>query len=165
MRLIHHNQRLSTNGDGTGTIDFIGDYSSVPVIGFIKAPTGKVFRVGRMIVYIEDATGMRAERYGSLADELTNGITMTVHTKEVGGQVTDFTKDDPIKRNAQWGSLCYDVAVKSWGPGNDILLARYSFFKYDFPIELHEEDHIDLRFSDDFTGIVHHQFQFEGLLI
>lgn len=109
-------QYADLTGDGTGTDDFITDYS-----GFgndealVAPPAGTIYRIARMIVEIEDGNGMRAERYASLSAALTTGIDILF--KNASGTIVNFTGGDPIKSNAGWGRICYDVDVKAWGGG------------------------------------------------
>ena len=48
------NQLASSNGDGTGTTNLVGDYSSAPLVASITAGVDKVVVVQRVIVSIED---------------------------------------------------------------------------------------------------------------
>ena len=165
-------QLLSTVGDGTGTSDFIGAYNVTPVSGLLRAPIGDAFHVGRLIVFIQDNAGMKSGNYATLGAALTNGITMTLESNgdTTPIEINDFTPGGAIKTNADWGRLCYDVDVKSWGgaaPGDDILLARFTFSKFTRvgdPLVLRGDDQIRMIFNDDFSTVIHHEFLFEGEL-
>ena len=152
---------LDLNGDGTGTKNAIGDYST-PDIFYIQPAAGVVYRVARMIVSIEDGGGMRAERYASLGAALSTGVQVRVQNDS--GTVIDLTNGIPITSNALWGSACYDVDVKSWGAGNDILLVRWTFERAGQMLRLDGDanERLEVVLSDDFTGVVGHYFMAQG---
>ncbi len=156
------NQYLDTNGDGTGTIDAIGDYSSAEEIFYIEPAVTEKFLLTRLIVTVEDGQGMRAERYGALASALTNGITVRVSNDS--GVIVSLDGGVPVKANAEWGRLCYDVDVKSWGAGNELLLVRWTFEKTGDVLTIDGGlDHkLEVVLNDDFTGLVHQYFMVQG---
>jgi hypothetical protein len=151
---------MSTDGVGGGTSDFIGDYSGAATNGLVKAPAGKTFVVHRFIVFIEDTSGMQAEEYGNLGSALTNGITMTIET--AGGDLSTFPA--AIKTNAGWAQVGFDADVKSWGAGDEVFVSRITFERFGTSIHLHDDDQIKFVFNDNFTGLIHHTFVFEGTL-
>ncbi len=167
MDLIHWTQLASTNGDGTGTSDFIGNYSSTGVVGYIKAPAGQTWDVYRMIVRIEDEATIHAEKYGALA-ALSEGVDLNIRFESGGAIVGSLDGGIPVKTNAQWASLCYDTDVKSWrtgGAGDELLVARYTFNRLGGPIQITGEERIELDFDDNFTGIISHTFLFQGIVV
>lgn len=151
---------LDTVGDGTGTINGNLDYSGAAADLKYIAP-GPGVNVARMIITVEDATGMRAERYGSLGAALTNGIKL-IHLNVDGTDRHDLTNGLPIKTNAQWGAYCYDVELKEWGAGNEFLLVRWTFEKAGSGIHLHPNEALAVRLNDDLRGLVNHNFQIQG---
>jgi hypothetical protein len=158
------NQFLSLGGDGTGTADFIGDFST-PDEAYIQAPAGKVYIIHRMLVLVEDGVGMRAERYGTLSGALGNGLVL--EHKDDNRVYTDFTPS-PLTHNAQWGGYCYDVDVKAWGAGNEVLVARWTFSKSGQAVELNgdgENQRLAMTLQDNFTGLVSHTFLVQGHVI
>ena len=123
-------QFCDTLGTGLGTIDATGDYSDDPGVGntdFFFTASARCI-IARMIVSVGDTGGMRAEEYGDIGAALTNGV--LVHLHDADDVVTfDLTGQETVKTNAEWGAYCYDVDVKSWGAGNDLLVARWTFEK------------------------------------
>lgn len=154
---------LDTNGDDTGDINAIGDYSSTPEVFYIQAPAGVKYELHRMIVAVEDGSGFRAERYGNLAAALTNGITIQCLNDD--GVTCNLTDNRPIKTNAQWGMLCYDVELKSWGAGDELLLARLTFEKAGEPLIIDGDmsGRLEVQLNDDFTGLVEQHFMIQGI--
>ena len=163
MRYWHLAQFLSTGGDGTGTDNFIGDYSSAPVTGLIQPPDGTTYKIARMMVSVGDTAGMQAQEYGNLGAALTNGLELKVFTA-TNTEVANLMGGEPIHTNAEWGALCYDVDVKTWGSGNELLVARYTFSKLGEPVVLQGSgDRMQIIFNDSFDGLLSHKFLMEGM--
>lgn len=163
MRDILHSQLLSTNGDGTGTSNFIGNYAVTAVDGLIRPPSGKTFTVARVLLSIKDTAGFQQQEYGNLGSALSNGLEIIVENTR-GEQFSDLTAGLPITTNGDWARQCYDVDVKTWGSGNEMLVGRYTFAKHGAPIRLKNDDQLRITFNDNFTGLISHHFLFEGLL-
>ncbi len=165
-------QTLSTGGDGTGTSDFIGNYAATAVTGLLRAPAGDTFHVARMIVFLQDGNGMKAEEYGDTGSALTNGITFTLESNGDGTpiEINNFIPGGDVKTNADWGRPAFDVDIKAWGgtvPGDEILLSRFTFSKFTRHgdlLALSGDDQIKMTFNDNLSTLVHHQFLFEGEL-
>ena len=153
------NQLASSNGDGTGTTNLVGDYSSAPLVASITAGVDKVVVVQRVIVSIEDAGSIDSGSYGN-AIELTNGITISYYQAET--LVASLTCD-PITTNAQWAAHCHDVTIHDFGAGNSLLTARWTFAK-GIPggIALQPGDSIRIGLADDYTDLIGHRFLFQG---
>lgn len=150
---------LDTNGNGTGTKNAIGDYST-PTDFYIAAGASENLEIERMIVHIRDAAPLSAEKYGGLA-ELTNGIEVKV--KESDDTVLlDMTDNTPIKSNAAWGRLCYDEDDSGYGSGDDFIKVRWTFAKSGSPVYLKYTDKLVVTISDDLTGLVAHTFMVQG---
>jgi hypothetical protein len=159
VKTIPFAQLFSTNGDGTGTFDFIGDYSTTGVDAYVSAtPSSRTIEIHRFMVFIQDSPNMRAEYYGNLAGPLTNGLTLSVETS--GGPVSTYP--GTIKSNADWASLAYDCDIKAWGAGDEMLVTRFSFFKLGAALHIENGDKLNFHLNDDFTGLVHHRFLAQG---
>jgi hypothetical protein len=153
---------LDTAGDGTGTKNANGDYSSTSDIFYIQPAAGQVFRMVRMIVTVEDTTGMQAAEYGNLGSALSNGI--TVRTQDDSGTILDMTDGLPVTTNAEWARLCYDADVKSWGAGNELLTVRWTFARSGTLIRLRgdQNERLEVFLNDDLTGLIQHYFMVQG---
>ena len=155
---------LDSVGDGAGTKDFLVDYSSSAMVAKIAPPVGKVFMINRLMITIVD-TVMSAGKYGGLT-ALTNGLTVGV--SNAGGVTLDITDGIPIKTNASWANLCYDADVKRWGgsPDNDVLVARFSFWKSGKMIGLNGDggDFLWVKINDNMTGLIAHHFMAQGFI-
>ena len=152
-------QFLSSNGDGTGTSNCIGDYSSAALEVYYSPPAGQLWAITRMIVSIEDTSGMQAQEYGNLGGALTNGITVKV---AMGGAADNVLTPDAIKTNGHWPIFCHDSTVHTWGSGNEVFTARWTFAKAGSPVVLGQNDKIVVTLNDDFTGLINHHFLVQG---
>jgi len=94
-----------TNGDGTGTINIIGDYSSVTTTFFIQPPVTRTYVVAKTKIIIEDTSDFPTGGYGSIISPgLTSGILFEV--VDNNGVVSDQLGGVPITTNAHWGRAC-----------------------------------------------------------
>jgi hypothetical protein len=151
---------LDENGDGTGNKIGNGDYSGAPTEFFISPPLGESYNLTRLIIYIEDTTGMDNAKYGNTGP-LLNGVGISV---TVGGIVTDLLDGLPIKTNGQWKRLCYDQHIDSTGAGNDSCAARWILTSSDTSIALDHGDKFSITLNDDLSGLIDHTFLLEGYL-
>ena len=158
---------MDTIGNGRGDIDFIDNYSVTPTKARHNVPANEHHELHRLIISIEDSSGMKADEYGDLGAALTNGITIVA--EDDNSTLLNITDNVPIKTNAQWGQLCFDTELKSWGgtPSDDILLVRFTFEKSGLPIVIHghpkNNRRLVINLSDDFSGLIHHKFMLQGI--
>jgi len=153
---------LDDVGDGSGNKNANGDYTT-PDIFFIQPGAGEIYRIARLIISVEDGTGFTAVKYGNLA-ALTNGIQIRVQGDS--GTIIDLTDNVPIKSNSHYGRTCYDVALKDWGAGDQLLCARWTFEKHGQMLRLDGDadggERLEVLLSDNFTGINFHYFLAQG---
>lgn len=159
---MHLVRILDTNGDGTGTTNANGNYASAADDFYIKPPVGTRYEIDRLIVFIQDTGAFDAELYGNGAI-LTNGISL-LQLNFDGTTRVDLTGGLSIKSNADWGRLCYDVDVKTWGTGDEVLLARFTFSKFGGPLTLDGDagQSLVVRLNDNLSALVYHYFTVEG---
>ncbi len=151
---------LDTNGDGTGTKNAVGNYSSTATPFYIQPAANQTFYLARMLITVRDSGAFDAEEYGN-GIALTNGITVTIHHDE-HGELYDLTDGEPIKSNTDWGTRCYDVDVKTWGTGDEVLLGRWTFEKAGEPLVLNAPRSLRVNLNDNLSGLVGHYFVVQG---
>ena len=153
---------MDTIGDGSGNKNFNGDYSLAAEQAILKPPVGMVMECERMLVSLHASKGMTVQIYGSDV-ALTNGI--QIKTADDIGDLKNITDSVPIKKNADWGALCYDVDFKTWGTGNEELLVRFTFSKAGKPIRLdgNRGEKLIVGLFDDHSGSIEHKFQVQGI--
>ncbi len=146
---------MDTVGDGSGSIDAVVDGSSTPVDFHYLVPAGKVALVDRLIIWVKDSGGFDVANYGN-GVVLTNGMLDGV-TDPAG--VFQHSGDLAVKTNGDWASLCYDVTYHSFGQGDNILVARYSFFKDGSSIMVPAGYKFTIRIQDALAGLTGHRFR------
>ena len=151
---------LDTNFDGTGTKNAIGNYSGAVEAFGITPPSGEVYKITRMIVSVRDGNGFSAADYGNITNGLTNGI--SVYQVKGSLILNDLTDGVPIQTNAGWGTVCYDVDVKTWGVGEESLLVRWTFAKSGRPLTLGFGESLEVRLNDDLSDLSSHTFMVQG---
>ena len=152
-----------TVGDGSGTINFNGDYSSVAEQAILAAGGTQDLAVYRLIVSVQDTATMQAEEYGNLGAALANGIELKHVAANGSTVINDMSNSNPVTINAEWGALCYDVDVKSWGAGDELMLVRWTFNNAGAPIHLKPGESLRLFLSDNFDGLILQCFMFQGV--
>lgn len=162
---------LDTSGDGSGTKNAIGNYSSTADIFYIQPAAGQVFRIVRMIILIGGkASSVKTDTYGSLS-ALTNGVTVRVQND--GGTVINLTDGIPVKTNAGWGGLCFDSVIYSSTSNTDTFnRVRWTFERAGYPIRLDgsSNERLEVLLNDDFTGgggadaLTSHYFMAQGYI-
>ena len=154
---------LDTNGDGTGTKTAIGEYQAGAEIFYIQPPTGQVYRLSRILPFVEDAGTFDSGSYGN-GITLTNGITVRVQNDS--GTIVDLTDGLPVKLNTHWARLCYDLTISKFGTGNEYLHARWTFAKSGQMIRLvgDNNERLEVVLHDDFSDLVSQYFMVQGYI-
>jgi hypothetical protein len=161
------NRILDTVGNGTGTKNAIGNYLGAGLgetVFKIAPPADEAFRIHRMLVHIRDTGAFAAEEYANIA-ALATGVKIATFRDTT--EITDLTDGLPIKTNAEWGRLCYDVLISEYGVGDEFLHARWTFSKFSSGLWLNgdESDSLQVILNDDFSTLVEHQFVVQGVNI
>lgn len=160
-------QFADTTGDGSGTRNAIGNYSAAGLGAtdfiFIRDIETTV-HLYRLVTQIEVAANVAADIYGDQV-ALTNGI--RVLKLDADGNVDrDYTNGESIKTNAWWARYCFDVNYVTFpGGGNNYIDVRWTFSRGGAPIKLRKGESFVLRLNDDFSGLLGHFFQLQGVLL
>jgi hypothetical protein len=130
------------------------DYSLIP-------PTGQIWKVSRMIVFLRDTGQYAAEKYGAGA-ALTNGVRV-YHRNSAGAVIKELT-GSPVKENASWSAHCHDVNFFDFGVGDSFLSARWTFRRGGRALTLDGTagEYLAIRGNDDFTFLQNHSFKCDG---
>ena len=153
---------LSSNGDGTGTSNAIGDYSVTPLSLKLKL-TGNILpiEIERMIVMIQDTGAFDADKYGN-GITLTNGI--RVYVRDIADAVIEELTMFPILSSGDWAGHCHDLNHFAFGTGDEIATVRWTFGKSGKPITLDfsKGEYLEVLLNDSFVGLVKHRFGVQG---
>ena len=162
-------QFLDTNGDESGVVNAVGDYSVTPGFFHIKPAAGETYAITALRVTILDLTGaFPGAEYGALGAALTNGINFLV---SAGSPVSSATLvrnlGSGTKTNAEWGAFATDLQIEAWSGGGGSLYATIDLNKAGSPIFLDGDagQQLVIQLQDDFTGIDGHLFRVFGVKI
>jgi len=158
--MLHPRHRIDGFLSNGSTTSAVGNYASA-VERFIWTPlTNRTAHIYRMIVTIEDAGAFDAAKYGNNIT-LTKGIQVVVRNVADDSQVHNLAAG-VIKTSGDWGARCFDVDVKKWGTGNEILVVRWTFARAGSPIALNDSMYLSVELNDDFSNLVNHRFLIQG---
>ena len=163
----YFSRHLSDTGLLGGNVNMNGDYSETSDEFYIIPRAGESrLWIARIIISIEDTSGMQADEYGNLGSALDTGVSLFL--KNDTETLIDFMDGESVTTNAEWGRLCFDVEVKAWGnqPTNELLVARWSFFKGGQYIRVGDGDNerFGVTVADDLEGLVMHEILAQGFV-
>lgn len=119
-------QILSTNGDGTGNTNIVGDYSVTPGFFYVTPPAGLTYVINHVHVIVAGTATLNMLDYGSILGGVTNG--MNFETK-VNGIIKDIGNGFRIKQNIDW-QVYTDIAMSSFGTGAGAAQSLYANFSF-----------------------------------
>lgn len=153
-------QLLDTVGDGTGTKEATGDYSTTPESFKLKHASGMAL-VERVIVMIEDGGSFDSGLYGN-GVELTNGI--RVYLRDINDNILEEFTSFPVLTNGDWAGHCHDFNHFNWGSGNEVASVRWTFSKagQSLTINFDAGEYMEFYLNDDFSNLVKHRFTVQG---
>ena len=143
-------------GDGSGNKNMVGDYSATPKEFLLKPAENEIYYLTRMLPFVVDSGSFDSGSYGN-GITLVNGIDIFV--RRGGVRIIDITAGLPILKNTEWNRLCYDVAISTYGSGNESLAARYTFTKENpkgIVLDGKNGDELVCLLNDDFSDLVEH---------
>ena len=150
--------------DNGTTKNAIGDYTSTGG-GFRVSPgAGQIWAVYRLTLIVAGSGNLTADGYGPKA-ALTNGVTLQYVSQSSGSAVQSLTGNFPIKSNAEYAGLFYDMAEHVFGSGDNFITGRFTFARSGAPIYLYgaSSDYFEVLLQDDFSSmpaLTRHTFAF-----
>ena len=160
----HFAQLMSTNGNGGGQTNMIGDYSESPTVFYVKPQNGPmVYEIKRIIVTLRDEA-IEIENYGS-GVSLSNGIILR-HTR-AGEVICDYTAGQAVKMVADYSRFACHAARNPAGETQDQFIARLNFECFGMPLRLFggRDDRLELVCRDSLVHLEEHIAQVEGIAI
>jgi len=159
----HLMQPLSSNGDGTGTVNINGNYASATDF-YIQPPDKVIYSITNLLVNIQDSGAFDVAKYGN-GIVLTNGILCRIM---IGSTViVNLTNNFPIIHNGDWGHFTSELIYRDFGVGDKVLQVYIDFIKtFTKPIILDGSlnEKLVLTFQDNFTGLTEHSIHAHGLM-
>lgn len=156
---------LDTIGDGEGTTNANVNGSVTPVVFKIAPPASGWIAITHLHALIRDNGNFSAEKYGVIAG-LTNGIQVGMFLTADDSLLVDYLSGLPIKNNTGWGRANFDVDVKAWAAGDEILLSEWNLTDAGTTPKLTAGDafYFGVKIRDDLTTLVEHYFTIEGFV-
>lgn len=144
-------QLLDTNGDGTGEVDGVGNYTNNEVDLFIEPLDGS-YKISRLVITIVDKKGFNHNEYGNLNHSLNNGVVVKIRDNVLA----------TIKTNLDWTQIGCHVDQIKWSK-REMLRIVWGFMnacgQY---IRLCPGDRLSVHLADDFRGLDEHRFLVQG---
>lgn len=139
---------------------------SVTPVNFYAGPaSGKVWRIERMIISIEDNAVFNAENYGGIST-LSNGILVRkLRSGPTDTVILDLLDGRPVTSMVKWASFCYDGQYSDFGSGNNFYEVRWTFSRSGTPLKLsgHNQEKLVVTVRDDLSTLVSHTFHIQGI--
>lgn len=154
---------MDEDGDGGGNENATVDGSGTPVVFKMQPDPGESCELHRMIVHVSDNGTFKADQYGAKGVALANGVDVQLRNTIDDSIIVDYTNGLPIKANAEWSRLCYDVMVYDFGtPANTAMAVRWTFTKSGEPMKLTADEYLAVTINDDLTDLIQHYFNVQG---
>jgi hypothetical protein len=146
--------------NSAGSEDANVNGSVTPVEFFVRPPPEEIWRIARMLVFVED-TKIIAAQYGN-AGLLTNGVKLYIANDQY--TLNDLLDGGTVNSNAEWAEYCFDAEAKIWGSGNEFLTVRWTFTKAGVPLRLEgsKRERLAVLIQDDLTGLDTQEFIVQG---
>jgi hypothetical protein len=158
----HIVRALDTVGDGSGTKQAIGNYST-PTEFKLAPAAGVEYRVHRMLISLGDVGPFTYNTYGGLP-VLTNGWQMYVANGS-GIQYHLLDEDGPVKSTVDMEYMAFDMRVSDYAGNYSTMVARYSFNKFSTEgvvLKGDEGEYLAVNQRDNLTGLDTHVFIAQG---
>jgi len=122
-------------------------------------PVDEVWFIARWMLFLQDTKGFDVTTWGSNG-VLTNGIDLLV---EVNGTIVNQL-DFPVKHNGDIATIAYDMQLHTFGTGDDILIARWSFSKMGQFLRLDgsTNDKLIVRINDNLLSVSKQTVNIQG---
>lgn len=147
--------------NSAGSIDMAVDGSASATPFFISCPANTEIEIHRCLLGILDTKGMQAEEYGDTGSSLSAGLSLKVMSGST--VLADLTGGIPIKTNAGWSQVCYDVTLGAFtNTTNAVLQARWTFSKGGQPIRLTAGQRLEMVVDDDLSGMLRQTIMVQG---
>ena len=160
---VHAANWISEFLSNGATIHAVGNYAAA-VEQFKYSPSRRI-EVHRLIIYIQDTGNFDVSSYGN-GITLTNGIRVVVRDSN-DMLLGALDGGEPIKTNADWSGLCYDINYLSFGVGDNALAVRWTFERAGAPIRIDgsEGHYLAVELNDSFLALTDHTFNVQGIVI
>lgn len=146
-------------GDGTGTFNLIGNYSSVATDFWYEASSKYI--VSSVILAISDSSSFNQGDYGAIPGGLTNGVGFFIQF--AGGPEVRLVHPENIKHNYEWLAITKDTTLTNFAGNAQTLVINFDVVgDFGMPLTMNKGDRFILRLNDDLTGLIFHTCGLRG---
>ena len=150
---------LDTNGDGTGTVNAIGNYAAAADDFYIEPGAAEHYHISQLSIAIEDNANFRAEFYDAVS-AVANGVQVIRKQNAVETVMTLV----PVTNQGRWGIYADRYNDITYGSGNNFVIFHWEFSNanVDLVLDGATNDQLIVRLNDDFSNLVSHYFNVQG---
>lgn len=151
---------LTASGNGQGTYNLNGDYSSAPTDFYYQA-TSKYY-IQTLLISISDTTNFNQTDYGGIASgTITNGVKLFI--KPNGLSEIPLLSGVAFKYNYEWLQVTPHTLLTQFAGTPQTLSINFDITTdYGMPITMDIGDRFIIRLNDNFTGLINHTFGLRG---
>jgi hypothetical protein len=155
---------LTTNGDGTGTNNLTGNYSSSSTDFYYQPTSTQKFYIHQVIIQLSDATKFSQVDYGGTTT-LTNGVKFYINQN---GTEIPLISGFAFKSNEDYFALTPHILLTTFAGTADTMCIQFDV-EHDFGLPLMldgaENTKFIVRLNDNFTSLTSHRFSLRGRLV
>ena len=120
-------QLLDTVGNGTGTTNANGDYSSTQGVFKLVPSAGVVYRIHELAIVLRDGTAgnWASDKFGA-EPALTNGIGLTLELNNGGSIEKELLGGEKFKANIDFQTYGFTTNLQQWSADTS-LMAVFNF--------------------------------------
>jgi len=149
---------MTAAGDGTGTSNFIGNYSVTPIDLYYQAT--KTFELFSLQFNISDGGAFAQTDYGNIT-ALTNGLKFFF--KPAGLPEVPLFGSVVVHNNLELVQLASRFDLVQWSGTPQTFIAHvHTIEQYGCPLQLAIGDRVIIRLNDNFTGLINQVFTIGG---
>lgn len=158
-------QYFTSAGDGTGAINYNGDYSASALDIYIQPPANKILLIGAVFIAVSDNAAIGQTDYGAIPGGVSVGVAGFI--KQNGVEVDAFA-GNKFKQNVDWYGVGSEVLISSFAGGAQTLSIKFNTFSDTggfVKLDGRTGDRIGLRLNDNFSLLVKQVAVGRGLVL
>lgn len=157
----HLNLFLSSNGDGTGTTEAIGDYSVTPLSLKLIPDNTSLVELHGLKMNLRDTGTFTAGDFGSINGGLTVGI--RVYVRDGDDNILEELTTLPVKNNADLASFA-TFRKNEFDTNDNVISIVWGIGSYGEPVKVDfsKGEYFEVYLNDNFTGLTDHSWIIYG---
>lgn len=146
------NQRLTVNGDGTGSADMAADFSITPGSFYAQPPANELWWLSKLVLVLSDSI-ISHDKYGNIT-ALTNGIDLLIHD----GSSVSLTPEK-VKTTSDWAKYATTVEPIDFDGGGSkvVRVTIQTPENVNYMLKGPQSEKIEIQLNDDLSGLLFHE--------